>query len=1084
MLAELFDTRLDERTIGRGLTRAQEAKITSALRIAGLDAIKAQVTGQDYKAGIVPGIILTTVSGQKVNTLFVVSAYRQRGFTLDAAMNVIRLSVQGHVRLPSSIAKLRADKIKLFDVYPETQAIVVIDATFPEDYDAAKWRKVVQAEKRNFTHTINHEAIHVQRMYDEKHAPPPDMPSYVAAKKAGHTAYLTHPIELEADIGVMVQAYKRLKPAQRQGLTLQKLMKLAGVPTDRRIAFKQPDVYPKVITRLYQHGVTTIRKLKEEFVDEAELDQIQAALEKAGFQRVTREGTGLSGRATHPNVDRMGAEFYSVKLTPTTVGTPTYKKKVVDVGDYRVTYTKKGLWWFVSVKPRRGPAGAEVQTGGKDADWYSVWMQNGIHVKRLSPEEVGGYGEGHKFKGIAAAKKEALNYLSQYGKSMYLPKEIRQRIRDLRADDFDGYETRTFESLDEEVKLVRQMLKRGLAVVRIGTYGWFEVYYARHCTFGDEMDLKKRLKPGEDVQGWLDRVHDARDQDVPEEWLSGEISSAPRKAKEATSKLQRLGFPRQRTIVVIQDKVEMANPITGDPTVGGYAHPEYHAIVLAAKMDDDAWVHEWAHMYWFRLPKKSKDYFQRWYDQNVVAPTAQRIGMGIPLREKSEIAEQVGLVTARLRLKERWGYDLDAYFRARREAAGKSPQQMVHDYVMDKFVTQPVRLFGTLKKGLVPEKDEMREKLPRLRKGSRVYLIHWAVPGEQKALVYLRSTAEGEFIAKIPMDEIDSYFKLDFELTAKQNPEQKFEEMRTSTDYLTEPMTNFKRVLEHAILEAFDAVRPKLRMYDTTPSDIWPSEVLDKIIDTYIRMWNAHERGGTKWGPESALIHLLRMEGKWEIKPPDPKTIAATISRPEGDALRKLAAARGLPSSYAASNPKELWAVTVEYASSGHVSKELKQAVRNVLQGVTESLGGMFVNEGTCDYAGKLSLSSGPGESLADTFALRPFTRTHMDAIAARHLEGARRRTQESTSLDPAPGIKVHRVAMPGVKNAPLAATQGIKVHRTGLWAKEAVNYRPGDDTQRCGNCVFVRLPSKCRKVEGQIDQDYVCDLWKKGIAR
>jgi len=903
MLAELFDTRLDERTIGRGLTRAQEAKITSALRIAGLDAIKAQVTGQDYKAGIVPGIILTTVSGQKVNTLFVVSAYRQRGFTLDAAMNVIRLSVQGHVRLPSSIAKLRADKIKLFDVYPETQAIVVIDATFPEDYDAAKWRKVVQAEKRNFTHTINHEAIHVQRMYDEKHAPPPDMPSYVAAKKAGHTAYLTHPIELEADIGVMVQAYKRLKPAQRQGLTLQKLMKLAGVPTDRRIAFKQPDVYPKVITRLYQHGVTTIRKLKEEFVD-------------------------------------------------------------------------------------------------------------------------------------------------------------------------------------EEVKLVRQMLKRGLAVVRIGTYGWFEVYYARHCTFGDEMDLKKRLKPGEDVQGWLDRVHDARDQDVPEEWLSGEISSAPRKAKEATSKLQRLGFPRQRTIVVIQDKVEMANPITGDPTVGGYAHPEYHAIVLAAKMDDDAWVHEWAHMYWFRLPKKSKDYFQRWYDQNVVAPTAQRIGMGIPLREKSEIAEQVGLVTARLRLKERWGYDLDAYFRARREAAGKSPQQMVHDYVMDKFVTQPVRLFGTLKKGLVPEKDEMREKLPRLRKGSRVYLIHWAVPGEQKALVYLRSTAEGEFIAKIPMDEIDSYFKLDFELTAKQNPEQKFEEMRTSTDYLTEPMTNFKRVLEHAILEAFDAVRPKLRMYDTTPSDIWPSEVLDKIIDTYIRMWNAHERGGTKWGPESALIHLLRMEGKWEIKPPDPKTIAATISRPEGDALRKLAAARGLPSSYAASNPKELWAVTVEYASSGHVSKELKQAVRNVLQGVTESLGGMFVNEGTCDYAGKLSLSSGPGESLADTFALRPFTRTHMDAIAARHLEGARRRTQESTSLDPAPGIKVHRVAMPGVKNAPLAATQGIKVHRTGLWAKEAVNYRPGDDTQRCGNCVFVRLPSKCRKVEGQIDQDYVCDLWKKGIAR
>jgi hypothetical protein len=52
---------------------------------------------------------------------------------------------------------------------------------------------------------------------------------------------------------------------------------------------------------------------------------------------------------------------------------------------------------------------------------------------------------------------------------------------------------------------------------------------------------------------------------------------------------------------------------------------------------------------------------------------------------------------------------------------------------------------------------------------------------------------------------------------------------------------------------------------------------------------------------------------------------------------------------------------------------------------------------------------------------------------------------------------------------------------------KDEVNYRRAkedkDGDERCGNCAFIEMPDECKRVRGKIEQDYICDLFKRGIA-
>jgi len=51
--------------------------------------------------------------------------------------------------------------------------------------------------------------------------------------------------------------------------------------------------------------------------------------------------------------------------------------------------------------------------------------------------------------------------------------------------------------------------------------------------------------------------------------------------------------------------------------------------------------------------------------------------------------------------------------------------------------------------------------------------------------------------------------------------------------------------------------------------------------------------------------------------------------------------------------------------------------------------------------------------------------------------------------------------------------------------SKEEAGYAPmtQPDGKRCGECGYVTLPDGCKKIEGKISQDGVCNFWRRGIS-
>ena len=48
--------------------------------------------------------------------------------------------------------------------------------------------------------------------------------------------------------------------------------------------------------------------------------------------------------------------------------------------------------------------------------------------------------------------------------------------------------------------------------------------------------------------------------------------------------------------------------------------------------------------------------------------------------------------------------------------------------------------------------------------------------------------------------------------------------------------------------------------------------------------------------------------------------------------------------------------------------------------------------------------------------------------------------------------------------------------------SKEQANYKMANSGDvRCGTCRFMRVPKSCLLVRGTIEEENVCDYWKKG---
>lgn len=96
-------------------------------------------------------------------------------------------------------------------------------------------------------------------------------------------------------------------------------------------------------------------------------------------------------------------------------------------------------------------------------------------------------------------------------------------------------------------------------------------------------------------------------------------------AEASTYMLSGLGFGSKRVNLLLTDELKkMTNPYTGG-SVGGLANFKDHGITMSLRdfqylrKEDLLHIlnHEVAHMYWKELPKASKEYFNKWFYDNV-----------------------------------------------------------------------------------------------------------------------------------------------------------------------------------------------------------------------------------------------------------------------------------------------------------------------------------------------------------------------------------------------------------------------------------------------------------------------------------
>jgi hypothetical protein len=76
--------------------------------------------------------------------------------------------------------------------------------------------------------------------------------------------------------------------------------------------------------------------------------------------------------------------------------------------------------------------------------------------------------------------------------------------------------------------------------------------------------------------------------------------------------------------------------------------------------------------------------------------------------------------------------------------------------------------------------------------------------------------------------------------------------------------------------------------------------------------------------------------------------------------------------------------------------------------------------------------------------------------------------------------------AMAPISPSPVMASEAEVPKIKGVKRpKDEVGYQdhPSTDGNRCADCAYVDLPTLCKKVEGTVDEDGHCNLWKRGIA-
>lgn len=557
----------------------------------------------------------------------------------------------------------------------------------------------------------------------------------------------------------------------------------------------------------------------------------------------------------------------------------------------------------------------------------------------------------------AAAFTAALDLAAAYGGVPYRPRPIPVYVPDP-----TGWldEAALEEGL---VQLVRRYLDGEHQVIHVGTIGWFDVYSALPLSNTSIVGMghaKTRAEAEEylrsaniDPAKWWRKVHEWKDYERPPEGfkagnrylfdpaLSFDAADAREGAVEATGRLQRLGFPKQRRVVVLAPIGNTANHHTGG-VASGQAWRVAHGIVVNREYarDVDVWTHEFAHHVFFHLPKDAKQHFFTWYAQNVLGATAQKLSQGMP--DRKVLVDFLVNAAEKYQRKKRGHTAADALAWVRRYGARSMSdadvevafqEEIFRQFAQGQQTSQPILLFGKLRRAL-------KGPQATLRTGQRIKVF--PDPNLQSLTVPVTAEKSGH-VATLLRTEVRDALDLDLDRTLVINKHHTdLWGIKSTLANLgnTDHARGVRQRYSAGLYAAFDdpQVRAYFMGYGLHPvGAIFSSEAIKKALDTFEQA--VKERGAdASFDPSATIGHLLLQHAEWDKASPA-DVVAARISNPEGTYLRDVAKqVGGLPNSYAAASVDELWAVAVEYAAARQqLSPGLKKVFRDVIQGTYPS---------------------------------------------------------------------------------------------------------------------------------------------------
>jgi len=442
--------------------------------------------------------------------------------------------------------------------------------------------------------------------------------------------------------------------------------------------------------------------------------------------------------------------------------------------------------------------------------------------------------------------------------------------------------------------------------------------------------------------------------------------------ENAANKLVSIGFPKYTTNMVFMDLSGIKNHITGGGVggqafIGSHQEGSKHAFTVERReVSEKTIVHEHAHMWWDNVMNKDAKYaFDRWYQENVSDWITKPVNYAAYVQDdtplfmqshRSKLKEAIlrGIREQEHQFQEKLeniiGRNLHGYFWLRWAVDKGYEDQIVRYALMRHFrAMAPARLVRDVdfvrRPDGFPRKTIEKGQVIQVEKVNRGYYLNHYASGENRD--------RWESVDLIEEDQLSNYVRFEQDLLVKKQREEVTVAKRLGKKKISAALAPKDKKDE--IIKAFDEVLEYVFKYNVKEDgfkyDYDPRRHSSgNWYNTWVSMIGRRAKAGKIKHPLDVL-QTFRDAVKTKLYIPqdiEPSDIQGTardeaeamqkkIGGPEGRNLRMAISKKGVtPTSYAASNSKELWAEVVEEAAFNPqgVSRELRKMLYSVLSNI------------------------------------------------------------------------------------------------------------------------------------------------------